>query len=268
MCPLDGSHAHAIQAYPDMRLVLFTAEKFVRRVQHADNPQVRHFGIRGASFVQAFEYAGAYARQYGLVSERGFFNPGRREGLKLAFLEATEQVPQTIDWYVQAVSSAMGVYGVYKGAKELLGLRRLQRLPRLLCVQQETCAPMVRAFHDGSATIRPEHIVHQPTGIAEAILRGDPTRAYPPIRRIVLESAGGFVAVSEAEIRDARKKIEEFEGISPCFSAAVAIAGLMRRARDDAAFRKAVVLANVTGGDRPDTQPATNIEWLALPIDK
>ncbi len=35
----------------------------------------------------------------------------RREGLKLAFLEAAEQVPGPIDWYVQAISSGMGVYG-------------------------------------------------------------------------------------------------------------------------------------------------------------
>ena len=73
--------------------------------------------MRGASFVEAADYAVAYARQHKLVSESGFFNPARREGLKLAFLEACDQVPEPIDWYVQAVSSAMGVYGAFKGAK-------------------------------------------------------------------------------------------------------------------------------------------------------
>jgi threonine synthase len=163
---------------------------------------------------------------------------------------------------VQAVSSAMGVYGAYKGAKELLQINRLQRLPRLLCVQQETCAPMVRAFADGSETIRPEHLVARPTGIAEAILRGDPTRAYPYVRRIVMESGGGFVAVSEAEIREARRRVEDSEGISPCFSASAALAGLIKLARDDSFPRSSVVVVNLTGGDRSDSPQSSNIQWI------
>jgi threonine synthase len=254
--------AYGIRAYPDMHLFLFTAEQFVPRVQHADHPQVTHFGMRDATFVEAGAYAGVYARQHGLVSENGFFNPGRREGLKLAFLEASEQVPQLIDWYVQAVSSAMGVYGAYKGAKELLQIKHLQRLPHLLCVQQETCAPMARAYADGSETIRPEHLVARPTGIAEAILRGDPTRAYPYVRRVVMHSGGDFVAVSEEEIREARRKVEGAEGISPCFSASAAVAGVIKRAREDASFRKSVVVVNLTGGERSGSQQSSKIEWI------
>jgi threonine synthase len=256
------SFAYGIRAHPDMHLYLFTAEQFVPRVQYADHAQVTHFCMRDASFVEAAAYAGTYARQHGLVSEGGFFNPARREGLKMAFLEASEQVPQPIDWYVQAVSSAMGVYGTYKGAKELLEINRLQRLPQLLCVQQETCAPMARAYAEGSETIRPEHVVARPTGIAEAILRGDPTRAYPHVRRIVMESGGDFVIVSEAEIREARRKVEGSEGISPCFSASAAVAGLIKRTRDDPLPRNSVVVVNLTGGDRPDTQQSSNINWI------
>lgn len=254
--------AYGIQAYPEMHLYLFTAEQFVPRVQHADHDQVTHFGMRDASFVDAASYAGNYARQHGLVSESGFFNPGRREGLKLAFLEASEQVPQPIDWYVQAVSSAMGVYGAYKGAGELLKLNRLQRLPHLLCAQQETCAPMARAYADGSETIRAEYLVARPTGIAEAILRGDPTNAYPHVRRVVMESGGGFVIVSETEIREARRKLEECENISPCFSASAAVAGVIKRARDDVSFRSSVIVVNLSGGDRQDTPLSSKIEWI------
>ena len=258
----SSAYAHAIRAYPDMRLHLFTAEAFLRRVQHADHPQVMHVGLRDASFVDAFEFAGAYAQQQGLVSERGFFNPGRREGLKLAFLEASEQVDRPLDWYVQAVSSAMGVYGNYKGARELHGLKRIDRLPRLLCVQQESCAPMVRAFSEGSATIQPHHIVPRPSGIAMAILRGNPTRAYPPIRRIVIESNGGFVSVSEAEIRETRQMVEELEGVSPCFSASTALAGLIKQVRTQAFPKKDTVLVNLTGGDRVNAHPPGHVIWM------
>jgi len=131
-----------------------------------------------------------YALRHGYTAERGFFNAGRREGLTLAFLEAAEQIPGPIDWYVQAVSSAMGVYGCFKGALELCTIGVIPRPPRTLCVQQEGCNPMVRAFQAGSNEIRPQDIVERPTGIADAILRGNPSGAYPYVARIVRESGG------------------------------------------------------------------------------
>ena len=262
------SYAHAISRYPDLRLYLFTAESFRDRVQYGSGNQVVPFVLRGASFVDAFNAAGAFASRHQLVSERGFFNPGRREGLKLAFLEACEQVPGPIDWYVQAVSSAMGVYGTYKGARELTRMGRIAGPPRLLCVQQETCAPMVRAFGDGSPVIRPGDVVRQPTGIAEAILRGDPTKAYPHVREIVIESRGTFVAVSEADIREARRMVEELEGLSPCFSASAALAGVVRLVRRGDFPRGDTVVVNLTGSDRKPTPAATKIHWLRAAGDE
>src|SRR5437867_789508 len=256
------AYAHAIRAFPDMSLYLFTAENFVTRVQHAEHAQVKHFGMRDASFVEAFNYAGTYANEHKLVSERGFFNLGRREGLKMTYYEACEQVPRPIDWYVQAVSSAMGVYGTYKGAKELRGIKRIDRLPKLLCAQQEKCSPLVRAYKEGCDAIQPRHIVQRPEGIAEAILRGDPSRVYPYVKRIVVESGGDFVSVTEDEIREARKLAEELEGLSPCFSASTAVAGLVKQMRSAGFPRNETVLVNLTGADRPRTQPASSIRWL------
>lgn len=256
------AYAQAMAHYPDLRMFLFTAGDFQGRVDYGVSGRVTPFVLRGASFVDAFDCAGAFAARHGLVSERGFFNPGRREGLKLAFLEAAEQVPQPIDWYVQAVSSAMGVYGAYKGAKELLGLGRIARVPSLLCVQQQSCAPMVTAFAAGSPVIRPEDIVPRPAGIAQAILRGDPTRVYPYVRAMVLESGGTFVAVSEAEIREAWRMVEELEGISICFSASAAVAGLIRQARSGRIPPQETVLINLTGSERPPTEQASRGHWL------
>ncbi len=257
------AYAHAIRAFPDMRLYLFTAEGFRSRVQYADHDQIEHFVMRDASFVEAFEYAGTYARQHGLVAERGFFNLGRREGLKLAFYEASEQIPGRIDWYVQAVSSAMGVYGTYKGAQELYALKKIPRLPRLLCAQQEACSPMVRAYSECCTEIQPHHIVHRPAGIAEAILRGDPTRAYPHVRRVVVESVGDFVSVSEAEIRRARKMVEELEGLTPCFSASTAVAGLIKKVQASQFPVNDTVMVNLTGGDRSDPTASDRVRWLS-----
>jgi threonine synthase len=256
------AYAQAISRYPDLRLYLFTAESFQDRVWYGGTNQVVSFVLRGATFVDAFNAAGTFAARHQLVSERGFFNPGRREGLKLAFLEATEQVPGRIDWYVQAVSSAMGVYGTYKGARELTQMGRISRPPRLLCVQQETCAPMVRAFRDGSPVIRAGDVVRNPTGIAEAILRGDPTKAYPHVREIVVESGGTFAAVTESDIREARRMIEELEGLSPCFSASAALAGVIRLVRRGEFPRNDTVLVNLTGSDRAPAASPVKVHWL------
>ncbi len=256
------SFAYALSWWPEAVLYLFTAEEFLDRVQHAEHPQVVHFVLKDASFVEAGACALKFAEHHDLLAERGFFNPARREGLKLAFLEAAEQVPQTIDWYVQAVSSAMGVYGVYKGARELLALDRIGHLPHLLCVQQETCNPMVRAWRDGSLVIRPEDIIARPTGIASSILRGDPAKAYPYVAPLVAASNGSFVDVGESQIREARRMVEELAGISPCFSASTAMAGLVKLIRQEQFPLHDIVLVNLTGGDRKPTKPLRNIHWL------
>jgi threonine synthase len=243
--------AHAVTYCPEMRMFIFTAEDFASRVHYEDNDRIVHFVLRDASFVDAQNCAKAFARRHSLVSEGGFFNPARREGLKLAFLEAVEQVPGDIDWYVQAISSAMGVYGAYKGAQELHAIGRISRLPRLMCVQQESCAPLARAFQEGCEAIQPKHVVPRPAGIASAILRGDPTQAYPYIRQIVLESNGTCIVVTEREIRNSRRMVQDLEGLNPCFSASCALAGLAHMARDGSLNGSDRILVNLTGSDRP-----------------
>jgi len=244
---------HMAEHYPECRIYIFTAEEFADRVEVCNDAQVIHFVIRDESFVGAFNCAGRFAAANDIVSERGFFNPGRREGLKLAYLEAAEQVPGAIGWYVQAISSAMGVYGAYKGARELRAMGRTDSVPRLLCVQQESCAPVSRAFLEGAVTVRPEHVVSRPQGIAKAILRGDPMRSYPYIRSMVLESGGTCATATEAEIRAARIMVAEYEGIDICFSAAAALAGLIGLVRRGMVPQSDTVLVNLTGADREPT---------------
>ena len=244
------AYAQAIGHIPDMKMELFTAEDFQDRVHYQPSPQVRHHVLRGASFVEAADYSAVYARQHGLVAEGGFFNLGRREGLKLPWLEAVEQVKGPIDWYVQASSSAMGVYGIYKAAQEAVALGLSPRTPRLLCAQQMSCRPMVHAWEEGAETIQPHHIVQHPTGIAEAILRGNPTRAYPHIRRITIESGGTMAAVTEDEIRHAQALVHEDEGVRICPAAGTAVASLLKLATQQPELSDETILVNLSGSVR------------------
>jgi threonine synthase len=127
------AYATLIGLIPDLKMSLFTGDEFRNRVNYESSPQITHYILHGATFAEAFNVAASFAGKLGHTSERGFFNLGRREGLKLAWLESVEQVDRPIDWYVQAVSSAMGVYGVYKAAKEMVGLGLSPKVPKLLC---------------------------------------------------------------------------------------------------------------------------------------
>ncbi len=267
----SSAFARAVRRFPDMKMFLFTAESFHHRVNYRDCDQIVHYVLRDATFVDAFNQASVFAKANGLASERGFFNIGRREGLKLCYLEAMDQAPEPMEWYVQAVSSAMGVAGVYKGAKELKGLGKISRLPKLLCVQQESCAPMAKAWLEGADQVAPEHIVHHPQGIAEAILRGDPSKVYPIIRSIVQESHGAFEIASESSIREARDLLLEHENIDACFSASAALAGLIQGVRTGRIPADESFLVNLTGSDRPfdpDQTKHQEIRWLVRSGDQ
>ncbi|MEZ0371963.1 MAG: pyridoxal-phosphate dependent enzyme [Candidatus Sericytochromatia bacterium] len=256
------AYAHQIGRLPGLKMSLFTSSDFRTRVNYTPGPQIDHYILLNGTFVDASDCAAAFARRHGHTGEQGFFNPGRREGLKLTFLEAAEQLEQPIDWYVQAVSSAMGVYGTFKGAKELWQLGKISRLPQLLCVQQQSCAPMVRAWQEDSEAILDRHIVLRPQGIAYAILRGDPSRAYPYMRSVVQASGGDFTAVSEAEIHAARQLVQELEGLEICFAAAAAVAGVIQSAEAGRLATDACVVINLTGSDRCGEPAPEDVHFL------
>jgi len=239
--------ARGIQMYPFCTMHLFVGEAFSDRVRYvSDNPGVVVNVMPGLSFTDTFNHARDEAKRRRVPFEGGFFNPARREGLKLAFLEATEQVPTPIQWYFQAVSSAMGIYGTWKGAQELLALKRISVLPKLVCVQQDSCCPMVKAFDEGSSEIKDHHVFHNPTGIAKAILRGNPSGCFPYVNSIVRESGGTMASVSEADILTARGRVKELEDIDAGYCGAATIAAVTALAGRGAIEPGETVLLNLT----------------------
>jgi threonine synthase len=257
------SFAAGVARFDGFKLHVFVGRDFLHRMNFDSSERVKVYWVQDATFAEAHECAKAFAAATpGVTGERGFFNPARREGLKLAFLEGVLVMPAAPHWYLQAASSGMGVYGTWRGAQQLFRMGRLSRLPRLVCVQQDTCAPMVHSFRAGSPVTRPEDVVHDPVGIAEAILRGNPTATYPHLQRVVKESGGLFEAVSEAEIRDAQRMLFELEGIEACPSAATTIAAARKLHAQGVIDTDEVIFANITGGVRVDA--VTPREYVTL----
>jgi threonine synthase len=242
-----NSLAYGIRRYPRFTMHLFIGVAFQEEIRFANtNPGIVLNILEGMSYAEVSNYAHAEAKRRRLPFEAGFFNPARREGLKLAYFEAVDQIPREIRWYFQAVSSAMGSYGTWKGAKELQALGMVHVLPRIVCVQQESCCPMVRAFEEGSPVIKRRHIVPNAIGIARAILLGDPSDCYPYVYEIVQESGGTFVRVSEDEIHEAQARLVEIEGIHCGYAAAATVAALVRLVDRGAIRTDDTVLLNLT----------------------
>jgi len=80
-----------------------------------------------------------------------FREPYRVEGKKTMGLELVEQFDwHPPDWIFYPTGGGTGIVAMYKAFQELQVLGLLdERLPRLVAVQMEGCAPLVRAFHAG-----------------------------------------------------------------------------------------------------------------------
>lgn len=259
------AYARAAQLLGGFDLHIFVGAAFLPRLNYRDHPDVRTYVV-GSDFVSAGETAKRFAATAGVVWEGGFFNPSRREGLKLAYLEAFDQMPAPPRYVFQAVSSGMGLLGAYKGALEYKLLGRLPALPSFVAVQQETCSPMAAAFADGADTIDSRHVVRDPTGIAEAILRGDPTQAYPYVNALCRSTGGQILSAGVEEIKAAHHLLAELEGLNVCYASATALAGLIALRRRGVIPGDAPVLVNLTGADRPRSPvPSEVIAWDAEP---
>ncbi|NUR59055.1 MAG: pyridoxal-phosphate dependent enzyme [Catenulispora sp.] len=250
------AYARAVSLIPGFTLHVFVGRAFLNRLNYADHPRVITHVVDG-EFVTAGRVGERFAQDNGYFWEGGFFNLGRREGLKLAYLEAYDEMQAEPDFVFQAVSSGMGLVGAYKGAVEYRELGRLRKVPSFMAVQQASCSPMAHAFAEDADQIAPRHVVRDPEGLAHAILRGDPTGTYPYIRDLCLSSGGRILAAGEDRIRHARRVLAETVGVDVCYASSTAFAGVMEAAQSGLLAPDSVVLVNLTGADRPAAQVAT-----------
>jgi threonine synthase len=248
------SYAWAAQYLPEVRLHIFAGREFTGRVRNFRTANVSLYVVDG-DFVEASRAAAGFARSTPDVAwEGGFFNPYRRDGLKLTYLESYSQMPVLPTVVVQAVSSGMGIMAAAQATSEWWRCHGLNMsfAPRYLCVQQESCAPMVTAWAAGRRVIARSDIVRKPTGIAKAILRGDPSGAYPYLSARVAESGGAFTSVNVPQIRSAQAALLR-RGVPACPAGAAALAGVRKAARAGQLRRDDVVLVNVTGTDHHES---------------
>jgi threonine synthase len=175
-----------------------------------------HIGDAGQAAAQE-------ARSRGLFLLSTLREPYRVEGKKTMAFELVEQLGSVPDVIVYPAGGGTGIVGMWKGFAELEALGWIgPERPRLVTVQAEGCAPLVRAFHDGAASAtpweEPETIalgIRVPSAIGDAL-----------ILRALRKSGGTAVAAAEASILPAWKRLGRTEGISACPETAAALVGL------------------------------------------
>jgi threonine synthase len=84
--------------------------------------------------------------------------------------------------------------------------------PRMVAVQAEGCAPIVRAYRDGAAFAEP--IANAQT-VASGLRVPSAVGDFLMLRAI-RESRGTAVAVSDADLLDGVRELAQFQGVSAC----------------------------------------------------
>jgi threonine synthase len=152
--------------------------------------------------------------------------PYRVEGKKTMGLElfdqfATAGLPDVI---VYPTGGGTGLVGMHKAFQELRRLGALEKEPRLIAVQMEGCAPVVRALREGEPRIRPWE---NPRTIAPGLLVPAPFSSER-ILEAVRDTHGGGVTVEDQRLPDAMEALARRHGVSTCPEGAAMYAALPR----------------------------------------
>jgi len=173
--------------------------------------------------------------------------PYRIEGKKTMAYELAEQMAwQWPDWIVYPTGGGTGMVGMWKAFEELeaIGWMPRGRRPRMISVQAEGCAPIVRAFERG--TEKAEAWANATT-VADG-LRVPRAIGDFLILRAIRESRGTAVAVSDREMIDGMLELGSTEGISAAPEGGATLAAVRRLIAAGTIQRSESVVLFNTGG--------------------
>jgi threonine synthase len=132
------------------------------------------------------------------------YHPFFFQGTKTYAFELWEQLGGSApDVLALPVGNGTLVLGAYYGFKDLLRAGLIERLPRMLAVQAEGCAPLARAFERGEDVATP--VINTGTE-AEGIAIAAPARSRQ-ILASIRETRGLIITVSDAAIEAARNHL-------------------------------------------------------------
>jgi threonine synthase len=172
--------------------------------------------------------------------------PYRVEGKKTMGYELAEQFDWTLpDWIVYPTGGGTGLVGMWKAFDELEAIGWIGRKrPKMVSVQAEGCAPIVRAFEQGTEKAAPWENAHTAAdGLRVPRAIGDFL-----ILQAVRDSGGVALAVPDRDMVRDMLAIGSAEGVSAAPEGGASLAAIRRLVADGRiAPNDRVVLFN-TGG--------------------
>ncbi len=204
-------------------------------------------------------------------------NPVLVEGKKTAIMEAAWQLTAGFrqldgpwpDAVLVPVGDGCIVSSVAKGLAELHELGLIPSLPRVIGVQAEGASPLATAWNassgpfalDGPAILAAIQPVI-PHTMADSISVGIPRNRVKAWRRVAA-TGGGFVKVSDEDIREAIRNMARLAGVFAEPSGAAGMAGVARAREAGLLGASDQVLVMVTGHGLKD--PSAALQGLSLP---
>jgi threonine synthase len=248
--PSAGNAANAMAAYA--ALAGIPAQVFMPR--DVKVPFIRECELYGAHvtlvdglITDAGRIAAEQGKPLGWYDVSTLKEPYRIEGKKTMAYEIGEQLGWEFpDWIVYPTGGGTGMVGMWKAFDELeaIGWKAQGSRPRMVSVQAEGCAPIVRAFEAGAER---SELWQNARTIADG-LRVPKAIGDFLVLRAIRESGGAAVAVADRDMVAGMRDLGAQEGISaaPEGGAALhAIRVLQRQGRIRESDR--IVLFN-TGG--------------------
>lgn len=171
--------------------------------------------------------ASARASQEGWFDVSTFKEPYRLEGKKTMGFEIAEHFGWTLpDVILYPAGGGMGLVAIWKAFSELetLGWLESRHRPRMVAVQADGCAPLVRAF---------EQKAHQSEFWAGARTAASGLRVPKSfgdrlVLQAIYESQGTAVAVSDADMLTAVSTLGRLEGVFAAPEGAATLSALLK----------------------------------------
>ena len=173
--------------------------------------------------------------------------PYRIEGKKTMAYELAEQMDwRWPDWIIYPTGGGTGMVGMWKAFEEIerIGWVQAGKRPRMVSVQAEHCAPIVRAFQQGTEKAQPwEGASTIADGLRVPRAIGDFL-----ILRAIRDSGGTALAVPDRTMVEGMLAIGKHEGVSAAPEGGAALVAIQRLVADGSISpSESVVLFN-TGG--------------------
>jgi len=171
--------------------------------------------------------------------------PYRLEGKKTMGLELAEQLGWELpDVILYPTGGGTGLLGMWKAFDELEAIGMIDgRRPRMVAVQADGCAPIVRAFDAGDESAEPWE---NATTVANG-LRVPRAFADREILQVLRASEGTAIMVEDGAMLDMLRRLATVEGIYAAPEAAATLVAAQRLVEDGTIRRDERVVTFLTG---------------------